>query len=351
MANLKPIVIRWFEQGFITKEALPAALHTAQDSAESHASTIQWHALITLLLTWGGALLVGAGVVFFVAANWQVMGQFSRFALVEMLLLTSLLGYILVRRRAVNAGDISGFGYTTANAILLLSAIIIGSLLALVGQTYQTGADPWQLFAIWALLMLPLALVAGNELLWLLLGLLLNLAVLLYFQAFPGALNWLFGPTALLAWLFFLNLSLHLACSLLSGRFVRLPRILKIQQQRFNAPLFQQITMLAAVGTITILAIESLFDEGPSIWGFVYTAVIAAGFFVYNHKVKDIFVLAIGGYSLVTVVNCLFIRVALEGSDVVAMFLLLGISIIGSTTGVTLWLKQRHKAFNTGASA
>ncbi len=48
-------------------------------------------------------------------------------------------------------------GDTSRQALLLAIALNIGALLALVGQTYQTGADPWQLFSTWALMLVPLA--------------------------------------------------------------------------------------------------------------------------------------------------------------------------------------------------
>ncbi len=51
-------------------------------------------------------------------------------------------------------------------AATLLATLLLGALLALMGQTYQTGADPWQLFAFWALLALPWMLAARRDLLW-----------------------------------------------------------------------------------------------------------------------------------------------------------------------------------------
>src|SRR5699024_11365250 len=39
--------------------------------------------------------------------------------------------------------------------LLLIASIITGSLLALFGQVYQTGADTWQLFFAWAILITP----------------------------------------------------------------------------------------------------------------------------------------------------------------------------------------------------
>ena len=49
----------------------------------------------------------------------------------------------------------------------LAALLATGALFAYFGQTYQTGADPWQLFALWALLTLPLALAARSDALWL----------------------------------------------------------------------------------------------------------------------------------------------------------------------------------------
>ena len=40
-------------------------------------------------------------------------------------------------------------------AALLAAALLTGGLLALIGQTYQTGADTFELFATWAALILP----------------------------------------------------------------------------------------------------------------------------------------------------------------------------------------------------
>ena len=44
--------------------------------------------------------------------------------------------------------------------------LICGGLCASIGQTYQTGADPWQLFALWAALTLPLCLGLRHDVLW-----------------------------------------------------------------------------------------------------------------------------------------------------------------------------------------
>ncbi|GIU07752.1 MULTISPECIES: DUF2157 domain-containing protein [unclassified Shewanella] len=352
MNNLKTAVWHWFKQEKITQESLPAALTCVSEGGENHPTAIQWRALSDLLLSWLAALLLGSGLVFFVAANWQTMSQFARFALVEAAIIFTLLTYVFIRWREFNNGEQFGFGYTSANAVLLLLAIMIGSLLALVGQTYQTGADPWQLFALWALFTLPLALIAGSELLWLLLALLLNLATVLYYQTFPGFLGRLFLFDHALEALFMLNLLLHASSLVLSGKLSLplglSPGLSSNNHQRFAAPLLQQLTILIVVISATLLAIEEIFDWHSGVWLWIYSAFIAVGYWLYNLKLKQIFVLAIGGFSLVAVFNSLLTRAVLEGTEPIGLLLLLGLCIIASTSMLTLWLRQRHRVFSKG---
>ncbi|GIU29085.1 DUF2157 domain-containing protein [Shewanella schlegeliana] len=344
MNSIKSAVWGWFKQKAIPEESLAHALSLACDGSENQPSQLQWRTLTELLLTWGAALLIGAGLVFFIAANWQNMGRFERFALLESSLVIVVAIYILLRYRAWKNGDRLGFGYTSANAALLAVSIIIGSLLALVGQTYQTGADPWQLFALWALFALPIAWLAGSELLWLLQALLLNLTVVLYYQTFPSLFGSLFLFELALGPLFILNLLLHLGSLLLSGKLGCLAGNRSLNK-RFDAPILQQLTIAISVLCITLLAVEAIFDEQSRYWLVVYFGLFATGYWLYNFALKQIFVLAIGGFSLVAVFNSLLTRLMFETSEPVGLFLVLGLTIIGSTTWLTIWLRSRHQIF------
>src|SRR5690606_38724138 len=91
-------------------------------------------------------------------------------------------------RKPTAVRDFSPFALLTA-----LAAVAVGGLLALVGQIYQTGADPWQLFLLWAVLLLPWLLVVRTVFLGMLCALLLNLAAALYLNVFNG--RFWFGAT------------------------------------------------------------------------------------------------------------------------------------------------------------
>lgn len=131
------------------------------------------------------ALLLGAALIFWVAANWQHMALQTRLHLLEAAVLApAVLLALLARART---------------ALLLLTTLALGALLAFVGQTWQTGADAWQLFATWALLALPWALLARHDGLWAL-WLLIAGAGLFAWAGAPLGLQVLWaqdGPTSL----------------------------------------------------------------------------------------------------------------------------------------------------------
>lgn len=123
--------------------------------------------------------LAGLGVVLWVAANWDSLGRLGQFALLQGLALTLCLGALAL---------------PGARPALGLAALLaIGGLLAYFGQTYQTGADPWQLFALWAGLGLPLCLGARSDALWAPWALVAMTAVTLWTQAQAGT-AWRLSP-------------------------------------------------------------------------------------------------------------------------------------------------------------
>jgi uncharacterized membrane-anchored protein/uncharacterized membrane protein len=97
-------------------------------------------------------LLIGLGVIFWLAANWDGFGRYGRFGFAGGALGIALLGALFVEKAR------AGF--------LLMAFLSAGGLFALIGQTYQTGADPWSLFALWAVLTLPFSLAARSDAVW-----------------------------------------------------------------------------------------------------------------------------------------------------------------------------------------
>lgn len=107
-------------------------------------------------LRWGlllvAGLLLASGLIFWIAANWQAQTRMFKLGLIEAALALSIVAACLWPRARL--------------AALLCAHLVLGGLLAFVGQTYQTGADAWQLFAVWAALSLIWTLLARSDLLW-----------------------------------------------------------------------------------------------------------------------------------------------------------------------------------------
>jgi hypothetical protein len=124
---------------------------------------------IHTFLLGAGALALGAAAIFFIAANWEALGRLGRFVLLEGGLFLSVLGALRFPPPS-----------RAASALLLAASLLTGALLALTGQTYQLGADRWELFAWWAGLILPWVLIARSQLLWGLWALIFQTALWLY---------------------------------------------------------------------------------------------------------------------------------------------------------------------------
>jgi uncharacterized membrane protein len=127
----------------------PGASAALLDLADARPSRTESLTFLARCFRYAGVLSLGASVVFFVAANWSRIAVFGRFALLEVLLAI----FVAI---ALYKPPPRFFG----RAATLLAFTTTGALLALFGQTYQTGADVYELFLTWALLGLPFAVAA-----------------------------------------------------------------------------------------------------------------------------------------------------------------------------------------------
>jgi uncharacterized membrane protein len=98
-----------------------------------------------------------AGVIFFFAFNWADLSSMAKFALLGGGSAAAALAAILVRLDS-----------PAGQALLVCASVLIGGLLAVIGQVYQTGADTYELFAFWALLILPWVAVSRSAAHWVL---------------------------------------------------------------------------------------------------------------------------------------------------------------------------------------
>ncbi len=100
-------------------------------------------------LVWADRLLFGlglalilAGIACFVAANWQNMTGLTKIGLAAFGVAGSSIGSAWAPKDSL-----------VRHGLLIAACAFVGVLFLVIGQVYQTGADAWELFALWAVLM------------------------------------------------------------------------------------------------------------------------------------------------------------------------------------------------------
>ncbi|HEY6391266.1 MAG TPA: DUF2157 domain-containing protein [Bryobacteraceae bacterium] len=166
MSQLRDEILNWAATGRLKPSDAPRALEIGGLTPQLS----DWRTFLQTLLLWTGSVLVAAGVIFFFAYNWRSLHRFGKFALAETVFAAALI-----------AAWRLGTERLAGKAALCGAALLTGALLALLGQTYQTGADTYELFAFWAALILPWAIAARLAPLWLMWIGLVNLSAT-YFE-------------------------------------------------------------------------------------------------------------------------------------------------------------------------
>lgn len=271
-----------------------------------------------------GAALGGLGVIFWIAANWESLGRYGKFALLEALVLVMCAGAIW-----------------RAQAKLPLSLIAIlgtGGLFAYFGQTYQTGADPWQLFALWAALTLPLCLSVRHDVAWAPWALIAMTAISLWMQA--NALYFFKVSSE--------DLSVHLAGWLASGALCYL--LSPALKGWTGAGIWSlRVAAILTIVMISLTAGAGMFagDLPAQFWiGLLLLAGAAAAF--SQRRLFDIFVLSALALPINTLLIGLLIRILMDGKNfnIIVVCLLVGgaAAVLLSLTVKTILAQSRAHA-------
>ncbi|TFH88482.1 DUF2157 domain-containing protein [Billgrantia azerbaijanica] len=332
MASIRRQLVALIERGAIPREQVACAVRLSGLYPSGRA----WARFLDRLLLWLGCLALAFAVLFFIAYNWSGMGRWLRFGLVEASLVAAIGVYWWAEGRGAvddTVVDDIVVDDIVARVALTAAAILLGVLLALFGQVYQTGADPWQLFFAWAVLMLPWALVARFAVLWVLWLGLLNIAILLYYRTWGGAFGVLFGSETSALWgVFGLNTSALVLWELGARRW-----------QWLAAAWARRLVALGSGIPVTLLLTMAIVEArgAPSLALLVYPLWLAAIYVVYCYVSPDLFMLA-GGCLSAIVVTVMFLARHLLWQAEAAGFLLLSLAVVGLGAAAVFWLKRLH---------
>ena len=284
----------------------------------------QWNQFLgRVFLTFGVTLLIAA-VGYFVAYNWDAMGRFAKIALLEVGVAGATMGaaYFV-------PGDIR------SRAALLAAVLLTGPLLAFIGQTYQTGADTYELFRAWALLALPWVVVARWRVLWCFWLLVANVAVALYF----AEIRWSLISAVLFQ---------HGALAHLAGNGLFLVAIEWLGRDRLTGGgrSVERLALALVIGSATFLYLHLLFDSGArSFWALPLSiAVFGAVWWWYRLKQLDLVALAMWSFAGIAVTVATVGRMLSEVFAGGLAFLVIGGTVIGLSAWAASWLRGLHKA-------
>lgn len=297
-----------------------AAVARGGQLAEQTPDRRAWNAFLSRMLAVLGATLVLAGIVCAVAYNWDRVGRFGKFAVLELAIVaTAVAGWRLLPRLS---GQLS----------LLGAAVLVGTLLAVYGQTYQTGADPYGLFLTWAALILPWVVAAQMSLLWLLVLALVDVGLMLWWSQVVGTNELPSLPLAIA--------SLH-ALALIAWEW-QLSRPHPWLDERWAA----QLVAATGFGALTIgsavFIIEGSDAGFPGILSLILLAAAIAGAFHQYRRVRpDPLMVTVAGAAGMVLVAVVVGRVIFDWLDLGTVgFILMAAFVIAEITFGVRWFRE-----------
>ena len=304
-------IYRLAEAGVLPEKDVPLALV----ACGLRPDTVGWRRFFDRLFLLLGTTLLLAGIIFFFAYNWDEMGKFVKFALVQAAMLAAVL---LAWQKGLDTllGKIS----------ITAGAVLVGALLAVYGQVYQTGADSWGLFFTWALLIAGWAVLARFAPLWLILVGLANVSLMLYWEQIVRAVHRPDGALLYLA-VATVNLSIYIAWEELSLRGLGW-----LTTSRYGV-----VVAAWSTGCGTLMAVMEIFDNHGGL-GLAYLPLVGAAFAYAYLRTRDLVVLALVMLSSIVAATSLMIEVM--GWRDEFMFLFYGLFVVGMTAAAAALLRR-----------
>jgi uncharacterized membrane protein len=304
--------------------APPSAMRQALTLAAASPSSRDWGQFLTGALLLLGAGLLLSGIVCFFAFNWADLGRFAKFGVLEAAVaICAGLGWWKL-------SNLSG------RVALFAAAVLVGPLLGVYGQTYQTGADPWGLFFFWALLILPWVVVAHFTALWILTIALLDTALVLYWVQVADVADE--GWFLLFVWFATIHFAAVIAWE------VQFRRVKPWLDEEWAPRLLVSTAFVSLLIPAIALVLDlGLGGEWEGGWGagLAIWVAVAAVFAYYSRIREDLFMLTSAGGSVMTVLTFVVGRVIFSELKL-EMFggLLMAMILIAEVTLGVAWLRR-----------
>lgn len=282
----------------------------------------EWRRFGRAFLLGAGLLALALGLAFFVAWNWADLHRFAKLGLVAGCLVLTLGARLCARR-----------GSVLATALVPVQLLLIGVLLALTGQIYQSGADRWELFALWAVIALPLVASERSFFGWLPWLGLVNMAAMLWADTRPLGLTFLWTDSLAPYWLL---AAINGVAGLLAARG------LLVCERDSWASVLARLALVGAGACLTVIAVAAVFSDNEYIAASFagWIAFLAVLWYHYRRVQIDLPLMAGFALSLCIVVFAIVLRLVAEASDGFSLGhgLLMALIILGLATVAGRWL-------------
>jgi uncharacterized membrane protein len=329
-------VVANISRDLLDDPATPVRLRVAFDAASTPAGarldgfalvdaspgTAAWVVFLRQALLLLGAALVLAGAISFFAFNWASLGRFGKFAIIGGAILAAALGGWRFLDRL--AGKVA----------LSAAAVLVGPLLAVYGQTYQTGADPWGLFAGWAVLIAPWVIAARFTPLWAIAITLVDVALVLFWIQVAD----FSGPWELMI---FLELAAVHAVAVVAWEWQRAREEPWLEEAW--APRLLVATGFTALMVPAVVLIIDSRDAGEAgvLALFALALTLVAAFWYYRHVREDLFMLTAACGTIAVFVTMAVGRVLLGELDLGVLGpLLMACLLIAEVATAVTWLRH-----------
>ena len=280
---------------------------------EVYATPADWRRLGEYLLLGAGASCLLSGIFFFFAYNWAALSAAMKIGTA-----------VSCFTAAALAGLYAPLPRLPRMVAHTAAVCLIGAILAVLGQVYQTGANAYDLFLAWSLLSLPWVIAVPFAPLYLVAIVVYNLTFVTYTQQVGVELSFL--VTGML--LFGFNI---LCWMLLWSRYR-------------NRSAFQWLLQLVAFWAVIVATVNvsaGAYDDRPRqlLFTVLLAGLVYLGWILLSLRERSIYYLAlVGGGSLVTVTFLL-----LRWADFLNSFLLAGLLVLVGVTGLVQTLNRLNR--------
>lgn len=272
-----------------------------------YADREQWNKFLHYFLLVAGVAFTVAGISFFFAYNWDELPKFVKMGIVEVLLIASVLSVVF-----------TSWSKLVKQIILMGATCLIGTLFAVYGQIYQTGADAYDLFFGWSVFAFLWVIAIRFAPLWLMFIVLVCTTLWLYAIQIVSDNEWLVAILGnLVTWL-------GVIAVIVAER-------MRMKNKLNNSNLWFITTMsLAVISHTSFLIILAIMNKQDSILiSLITTVLLFTAGTCFGWKKQKVFYISTTLFATLVILIFLIIRYLDFSSDI--MLHLTFFTIIGTT--------------------